>query len=161
MEDHEHESNRRGDETPDAQDEGIRSDPEIRKILEEADQDRPLQMEFPGLDDTEETSEDESTAESIQNPKKSHSLYYGKKERLLKKLLPEGDEHEEARSLIRDQVNLYLKEGHETGRDGRQAKTYLMEDVAAELQDCLEQNVPLFEIYKRFEAMNGKARHLD
>jgi hypothetical protein len=141
--------------------EGIRSDPEIRNILEEAEEDRPLHLEFPDIDESEDEKEGGREVESVQNPKKAHRLYYGKKERLLKQMLPEGDEYEEARDLIREQVNLYLKEGNETGRDGRQAHTFLMEDIAAELQECVEQNVPLFEVYTRLKEMNEEAGNLE
>jgi len=158
----EHESEKIASEpASDDRDEGIRSDPEIRDILEEAENDRPLHLEFPEIDETEDETDGSSTVESIQNPKKAHQLYYAKKERLLKKLLPEGDEYDEARRLIRDQVNLYLKEGHESGRDGRQAHTHMMEDVVVELQECIEQNVSLFDTYSRLEAMNKEAGHLD
>jgi hypothetical protein len=161
MEDHEPQSHRHDGESTKDQSEGIRSDPEIRNILEEADKDRPLQMEFPDLDDTEGLSEEGDTTGSVQNPKKAHRLYYGKKERILRQLLPGGNEYEGARSLIRDQVNLYLKEGHDTGRDGRQAHTHRIEEVVIELQECVEQNVPLFEIYSRLKEMNKEAGHLD
>lgn len=141
------------------EEEGIRSDPEIREILDAADEDRSLPMEFPTIEEEDEESGATREVESVQNPKKAHRLYYKKKERLLKQLLPDGDENETARELIREQVNLYLKEGHETGRDGRQARTHMIEDVAAELQECLEQNVPLFDIYSQLKAMNEEAGH--
>lgn len=151
-----HDSN---EESSTAEEAGVRSDPEIQEILEEADGDRSIQMEFPELD-TGTESEGVEALDSVQNPKKSHSLYYGKKEKLLRKILPEGDDHEAARDLIREQVNLYLKEGHETGRDGRQARTSMMEDIVAELKDCVEENAPLFDTYRRLKKMNEEAGHL-
>lgn len=155
------EENRHEDDTTADKQEGIRSDSEIRDILEEAEEDRPLHLEFPDVDESEGEAEEERAAESVHNPKKVHQLYYEKKEPLLKKILPEGDEFEEARSLIREQVNLYLKEGNETGRDGRQTHDFLMEDITAELQECVEQNVPLFEVYTRLKEMNEEAGNLD
>jgi hypothetical protein len=148
------------DPATDEQD-GIRSDSEIKEILEEVEEDRPLQLEFPNIDESEEEKDEERAVESVQNPKKAHRLYYKKKEPLLKQMLPEGGEYKEARSLIREQVNLYLKEGNETGRDGRSSYTLLMEDVVAELQECVEQNVPLVDVYRRIREMNKEAGHLD
>jgi len=161
MPQHEPKENRHEDDTTADEQEGIRSDSEIRDILEEAEEDRPLHLEFPDVDVSEEEKDEGRAVESVQNPKKAHRLYYKKKEPLLKQLLPKGDEYEEARKLIREQVNLYLKEGNETGRDGRQSHTFLMEDIAAELQECVEQNVPLVDVYLRLKEMNKEAGHLD
>lgn len=155
------EENREEDDTTADEQEGIRSDSEIRDILEEAEEDRPLHLEFPDADESKGEEDERRAAESVHTPKKAHRLYYEKKEPLLKKMLPEGDEFKDARSLIREQVNLYLKEGNETGRDGRQGHTFLMEDITAELQECVEQNVPLVDVYLRLKEMNEEAGHLD
>lgn len=164
MDDSEPDSEPRPDEEEPStgEEEGVRSDPEIKEILEAADEDVPPRFEFPPVEEAEEErGEEKEELGDTQDPVKAHKLYYGKKEKLLRTYLPEGEEHKEARRLIRDEVNLYLKEGNETGRDGRQAYHFLMEEVVSEIQEWVERGESLFDLYVRIREMNQEAGYRD
>lgn len=70
----------------------------------------------------------------IQNPQESYDLYYPTLEKLLKKHLT----HEGAKELIREQKCIFLKDGHEKGRDGRQATTARMEEAIKIVKDWVK-----------------------
>ena len=152
-------------EGPENSEPDVLDDPEIQGIMDKASSDLQPHFEFPSVEEEEqnqEKAEEEFTPGDVQDPVRAYKLYYNKKERLLRNFLPSGDRHKEARSLIREQVNLYLKEGHETGRDGRQAYHFLLEDIVVAIQNWVESGgTDLFELYATLRSMNKEADNLN
>jgi hypothetical protein len=95
------------------------TDEEIQKIIEETKK-ISVQDEFFNIP---EIPVEKSPEIDIQNPDKSHKLYYSTYQRLLKKYLRPEKEFKKINSLIRYEANFYLKDGKKSGRDGRQAYT--------------------------------------
>jgi len=94
----------------------------------------------------------------VQDPDKAHHLYYGLYQKLLRKYLPKGDEFKKARKLIRDEGNVFLKEGKSTGRDSRQAYTHLMQKAVNTIIDWYNETKgqDLFGLYNKFKEINQR-----
>lgn len=94
----------------------------------------------------------------IQDPDKAHQLYYGLYQKLLKKYLPKGDDFKKARKLIRDEGNVFLKEGKSIGRDGRQAYTHIMQEAVNTIISWYNETKgqDLFGLYNKFKEINKK-----
>lgn len=107
-------------------------DEEIKNVLAQAQAQAESTQQFslPFSSTSEDSSSHTGTSE-IQNPKESFDLYYETLEKLLKKHLT----HEGAKELIREQKCILLKDGHEKGRDGRQATTARMEEAIKIVKD--------------------------
>ncbi len=133
----------------------IHQDDEIMKILKAAESQMPEELTLfkeiekgkviPRIPDT-------------QDPELAHKLYYGFYRRLLTKYLPKGEEYKKARKLIRDEANLFLKDGKTTGRDSRQAYTFMMQEAVNTIIDWYNETkgTNLSELYNRFKDNNEK-----
>lgn len=71
----------------------------------------------------------------IEDPDRAYDLTYRKIMKIKRKFLP-GRTYKS----IRETINLYLKEGHEFGRDSRQAKLRLMTEAYNELAKWLTES---------------------
>ncbi len=80
---------------------------------------------------TYEEEEDLVIPADVQDPERAYALYHKKIQPLLRKYVKSA----EGKKLIREQVNLFLKEGHKKGRDGKQAYYHLMEQVVVTIEN--------------------------
>jgi len=78
-------------------------------------------------EDADIETEDKLEIPNIQDPEKAYELYHKTLQPLLKKNLQGAST--QARTMIREQVNLLLKDGHKKGRDGKQAYLNRVERV--------------------------------
>ena len=112
-------------------------DDEIKNVLAQAkaQAEATQQFKFQFSPSEEKVLGSSSETSEIQNPKESFDLYYPTLEELLKKYLT----HEGAKKLIREQKCIFLKDGHEKGRDGRQATTARMEEAIKIVKDWVKE----------------------
>ena len=105
-------------------------------------------------DEDMDTLIDFNPISDIAYPKKSHRLYYGI-QRLLIDNLPKGKENKKLRDYIYAEKNLFLKEGFEIGRDGRQS--YIansLELVFRKVTDWVQSGANSYDIFIEFRNLN-------
>lgn len=94
------------------------------------------------------------TAMDMQNPDYAHNLTYKQINPLKKAFIPKGKDGQE----VRDEINLFLKEGKRRGRDSRQAYIHIMVEAVNTFKHWVNEfggkQIP--ELYNRFYDINKK-----
>ena len=108
-------------------DKDIWADPDLAELLFASEVNRENEVISPkyGQEDEEEPIE----APDTQDPPEAWDLYHGTIQPLLKKHLSGATKT--AKKLVREQVNLLLKDGKKKHRDGKQAYLYRMREAIA------------------------------
>jgi len=103
----------------------IWSDDELAELLfaSEENRDSEIIKRKEAIEEEEEIIE----APDTQDPKLAHELYHQTLQPLLRNWLIGATK--EAKTFIREQVNLLLKDGHKRGRDGKQAYYYRLQQA--------------------------------
>lgn len=88
----------------------------------------------------------------LQNPEYSHKLYHKTLRYLMRLNIPKGKDGKE----LRDEINLFLKEGKKTGRDGKQAYTKLFVEAVNIFKQWLNDygGSQRVELFYRFREKN-------
>jgi len=135
-------------------------DSEILNILKNAqDLSSPqLDLSFPEYNESEREQDTIFIPADVQDPDRAWILYYKKLQPLLKKYVKDP----EAKKLIREQANLFLREGHTHGRDGRQAYYHQLETIIILLENWVQatQGKDLVGLYAELLESNQKAGYL-
>ena len=98
--------------------------------------------------------------EQIDDPEAKYNLYYNVIERLLKKYLPKGEEHKQAREWIREEKNTFLTRGHGKdekgirGADGRMAYIPDINEIVNIITEWITSKGSLFELYTKLRDLN-------
>lgn len=88
------------------------------------------------------------------DPEEKYNVYYNGVEKLLKKFLPSGSEHSEARKIIREEKKIFLTRGKKLnlkgirGADSRMAYIKDMEEIMNLITIWAFENGNLFDLYK-------------
>lgn len=136
-------------------------DEEIRDILNSASEDVQPLFEFSDLDDEVQAAKEKATSSSsTQDPETSNNLFYRKKQRLLSQFLPGTRETNLANRMVRDEITLFLNEGHTSGRDSRQAYIHQLEEAVAMLTAWVNSGgSDLYALYQLFYDENVKREY--
>lgn len=125
--------------------ENIWADPDLAELLFISEENRNNEISEPH----EAEAEDEIVIETpdVQDPEMAYQLYHGSLQPLLRKYL--NGTTSQAKSSIRVQVNLLLKDGHKKGRDGKQAYYYRLQQaidiINKWIKLCAADKIPLTE----------------
>lgn len=130
----------------------VELDAELQQIIASADNVSPLELDIPieKLEDILEPIKD------IQDPETAYKLYYSTYQRLLRKYLPKQNEFKSINKIIRKQGCLYLKEGHTSGRDSRQAYFHRLKTISNVIIEWgnTTKGRDLFKLYNAFCDLN-------
>lgn len=144
----------------------IWNDSELAELLFASEENRDSEI----ITRQDATDEEEEIIEApdLQDPELSHDLYHKTLQPLLRGWLLGATK--EAKTFIREQVNLLLKDGHKKGRDGKQAYAYRLQqsiDIINKWEKlCSTNSIPptesrffrLFVMFKSsVEKINNKA----
>lgn len=103
----------------------IWADSDLAELLFASEENRESEIII--RQEAREEKEEYIEAPDIQDPELAHDLYHKTLQPLLRGWLLNATP--EARSMIREQVNLLLKDGHTRGRDGKQAYYYRLQQA--------------------------------
>ncbi|ARS38100.1 hypothetical protein [Pontibacter actiniarum] len=107
-------------------------DADILAILSEAHSSNTPQLDLPlPVFKSKSNEEGDLNLDDTVDPEKAHTLYHKKLQRMLRQyVVADG-----AKQLIREQVNIFLKEGFTKGRDGKQAYYHSVEKAISVIED--------------------------
>jgi hypothetical protein len=96
------------------------------------------------------------TMADLQNPQYAHNLYYKQLRPLMRAYFPKGSDGRE----LRNEINIFLKEGYRVGRDGRQAYTKTMVQAVNVLKNWVNEfrGTQLVDLFYRFRDLNKELR---
>ncbi|MFH6956821.1 hypothetical protein ACHRV1_05390 [Flavobacterium aquidurense] len=131
---------------------------EIKKLSEEADRNKGLQLGFEQEFENEIMSFD--VIDDIQNPEKAYKVYYAI-EGILRTHLPSDEKYKELRRFIREEKIIFLTGGKKKneagirGADSRQAyiSTHL-EVVLKNLLEWIQEGTSTFELFLKLRKLN-------
>lgn len=131
---------------------------EIKKLSEEADLNKGLQLGFEQEFENEIMSFD--VIDDIQNPEKAYKVYYAI-EGILRTHLPSNEKYKELRRFIREEKIIFLTGGKKKneagirGADSRQAyiSTHL-EVVLKNLLEWIQEGTSTFELFLKLRRLN-------
>lgn len=98
--------------------------------------------------------------EEIEDPEAKHSLYYNGIQRLLKKHLPKGENHAEARKMIYEEKNTYMTRGHRVddkgirGADSRMTYIEDMHEMVNIITEWITNRGSMYDLYVKLRDLN-------
>ena len=135
-------------------------DNEILDILNNAQNLSSPQLDLPFPEYPESGTDQDSLfiPADVQDPDRAWLLYYKKLQPLLKRYVKDA----EAKKIIREQVNVFLKEGRVRGRDGRQSYYHQLENVIVLLENWVQatHGKDLVGLYAQLLELNQKSGYL-
>ena len=88
----------------------------------------------------------------LQDPDSSYELYYKLLDKLKREHIPSG----EVGQPVRDEINRFVKEGKEKGRDVRQARTSMFREAINEITTWVQESGgnDVMSLFNRFRDLN-------
>lgn len=97
---------------------------------------------------------------AIDDPEAKHALYYKVINRLMRQILPKGDNFKEARDLINEEKNTFLTGGYRIdesgirGADGRMGYIEDMHEFMNIITEWISSKGTIFELYIKLRDLN-------